>query len=144
MANGTPQSETEKATQKEQHDLLIGLLKDHYTGLVSFEFSQAMILIVVIGWLITSESARSYIQNQPVIAYGMCAIGLMSTCFHAMWVYNFYRRSQAVFSHLAEMNYMPSEYFESRRIPRLTLIGMLSLHSFVTVILCIGVIFLLQ
>lgn len=77
------------------------------------------------------------------MAYGTCAVALIVTCFHALWVYNFYRRSRAVFSHLVEINYMPSEYFESRRIPRTTVIGMVSIHSSVTIAMCIGVILLL-
>jgi len=46
-----------EAFPKEKFDTLFGLLKDHYTGLLDFEFKHATVLTLLLGWGLVSPNS---------------------------------------------------------------------------------------
>lgn len=125
------------ATPKERNELLLGLLKDHYAGIVDFEFKHGTLLALALGWLITSESARIYLSEHGLARYGLCGMVLLLTCLHARWAYAFWKRSATVYQQLARLEYVPKEDVECQRIPIFTLVSYVVIHAAVTVVLCV-------
>lgn len=54
----------EVANKKEKFDLCLGMLKEYYNALDSRVEKSFALLIVVIGWLITSDTARKTLSEE--------------------------------------------------------------------------------
>jgi len=130
-----------EASPKEKFDTLFGLLKDHYAGLLDFEFKHATVLTLLLGWGLASNEARSFFQANRAIAWGG-GVGLtIYVVLYSMWVWNFYRRSRLAYSQLAELRYMPTEYFEMRRIQLFSVVTFILLHWVVVAVICAVLLF---
>src|SRR5262245_59375167 len=102
----------EKASPKEQFDLLFGLLKDHYTGLIDFQFKHGTVLTLFIGWAIASEQAEKFVRGHCSFAWLGCAVLLFYVGFYSRWVWTFCQRSLLVYTQLCNLNFMPADYFK--------------------------------
>jgi len=129
------------ASPKEKFDTLFGLLKDYYAGLLDFEFKHATVLTLLLGWGLVSNEARSFLHSHRAIAWCGCVALILYLVFYAMWVLHFYRRSRLAYSQLAELEYMPSEYFEMRRIQPFTVVSFIALHCAVVIVICAVLLF---
>ena len=130
-----------EAFPKEKFDTLFGLLKDHYTGLLDFEFKHATVLTLLLGWGLVSNDARSFFDDHRAIAWCGCVGLIVYLIFYSFWVRNFYRRSLLAYSQLAELGYMPTEYFEMRRIQLFSVVTFIVLHWVVVGIICVVLLF---
>ena len=138
MSKATTEIETERATRKEQYDLLIGLLNNHYTGLISSEFKHAALVALVAGWLGTAESPQNFLVQSDLGTRALvCLPLLVLTVFHAKWLNTLYQKSEDVFRHLVKLDYMPAEYFVGRRFPRFSIISFGIIHFIVVVVICV-------
>jgi hypothetical protein len=131
----------ESASPKEKFDTLFGLLKDHYAALLDFEFKHATVLTLLLGWGLVSNEARSFFHTHRAIAWCGCGALIIYLVFYAIWVWHFYRRSVLAYSQLAELGYMPTEYFEMRRIQPFTAVTFIVLHCVVVGVICAVLIF---
>lgn len=125
----------DKATPKERHELLLSFLKEHYSGMIDFEFKNETLLSLALGWFITSESARQFLLGNSLARYSLCGMLLLLTCFHSRWVYTFWRRSDTAFKQLVSLAYVQKEYFEFRKIPLFTLVSFIAIHAAVTLVI---------
>lgn len=130
-----------EASPKEKFDTLFGLLKDHYAGFLDFEFKHATVLTLLLGWGLVSNDARSFFADHPKTAWCGCGGLIIYLVFYSMWVLNFYRRSLLAYSQLAELGYMPTEYFEMRRIQLFSVVSFIVLHWVVVGIICAVLVF---
>ena len=123
----SPQTETnetpgnqEVASAKEKHDLLYGMLKDGYSGVIDFEFKHAGFMAVVIGWLATSKQTQLVLSdpNSTIPKVVGTILILSLTLFHSVWCKRWYDRSHLAFTRLIHLGYMPEEYYRPHRMGR--------------------------
>lgn len=126
----------ETATKKERNEILVCLLKEHYSGLIDFEFKHGGVLALIMGWLLSSDTARKTISNEQIAAWGICGTVLMLTFFHALWVWRFYQRSEAVYKTIDNLGYIIISDVESRRIPRFTILSFILFHFITSICIC--------
>ena len=128
--------ERTQATPKERNDLLVDQLKEYYAGVIDFEFKHATVLTLIVGWLLSSETARKTLAADRVAAVGVCAVVLLLTAFHAVWVWRFYARSARAYARIVELKYVDTRDIESRRIPALTRWSYTLIHFVISVVIC--------
>jgi hypothetical protein len=57
-----------EASAKEKFDVLFGLLRDNFNEIVDNSFRHATVEALILGWLITSENARNFLQDNRVVS----------------------------------------------------------------------------
>ena len=120
--------ESEAPKAKEKFELLYGMLKDAYRGLIAYEFQQCGFLVVNLGWLMTSPDARWFISNHlfaPV--EGTVLLGLLMY-FHVKWVRRWKSKSEQAYVQLIALKYMPVVYLKSDEIRPFTLFSFSAIH----------------
>lgn len=124
-----------EASAKEKFDMLFGLLKEYFNQMVDNSFRHATVEVLILGWLITSESARNFFQNNHMVSWFACSVTLLYATFHSTWIWKNYLRSRIAYMQLRELGYMPSEYFGPRRIPLLMPISFIVVHLGVAILI---------
>jgi hypothetical protein len=130
-----------EAPPKEKFDMLFGLLKDHYAELFDFEFKNATVLTVLLGWTLASNDARSFFHTHRGIACCACVVILLYATVLFISVWKFYRRSLLAYAQLSELGYMPIEYFRMRRIQPSTVVSFMLLNWAVAVLISTVILF---
>lgn len=100
MAEGADQPTPEK-----QFDLLSGALTKLFEGLISFAFRQHGFLLLVVGWLMPSESARAFVADELLARTAGTAIAILVTALHAGWAQNYYARAVRVMEAIDDLDY---------------------------------------
>jgi len=126
-----------EASRKAKFDMLFGLLKEHYAGLIDFEFKHGTVLTLLLGWrwprttlVAFSQSprslrdsfAREFSSMQPSTPFGF-AVSIAGHFLH--------------YKQLRQLRYMPTEYFEKRRIQPFTSISFVILNWVVALLISI-------
>lgn len=125
------------ASRKEEHELLYGMLKGAYTGLIDFEFKHAGFMAVVIGWIVTSQHAQLVIASSlPVRVIGTVVVVAL-TALHGLWCKRWHERSQLSFTKLEELNYMPLTYYESHKMGTYLPLSFASIHALLAFVVLI-------
>ena len=100
-------------SRQKQFDVLFSTLGNLQTGVMSGTSQVAGFLLVVIGWLATSEKALgllpSHSPNRSMVAVALVA----AFGFYVYGVAIVYSRSQHTFKMLTRLDFMPSEYFKT-------------------------------
>ena len=122
---------------KDKHEYLVAVLKDTYSGLIDFAFKHGALLAIAMGWLVTSESAREFLEQSPVSRFSLCAAVLLLTYFHYRWVGVFYRRSVNAHAKLVALEYMPSCFLDLRLIRKPTYVTFVAVHTAMSLLICI-------
>ena len=73
------------ASAKEKSDLLIGIVKDTYTGFIDFGFKHGTILLIIIGWIMTSERTQKIIAASPEVKSVVVSGALILTILFSFW-----------------------------------------------------------
>ncbi|NET33492.1 MAG: hypothetical protein F6K19_15960 [Cyanothece sp. SIO1E1] len=115
--------QTDFATKEKQFDVLHNTLKEHFSGLVAFEFQQASALTIAIGWFATSGVGREFVASSLIFKMAMTVFGVLLTLAHADWVESFYRRSENAYRRLVLLNYIPEDYYAGFRFRRVMICG---------------------
>jgi hypothetical protein len=106
------------ATIKEKFDLGVGMLKGYYDGLEARAERTAVLLVGVVGWLITSQTARdSLAKNRPLFVGAVLSL----TVFLIMsWanISHFLKRFREIQSAVEDLGYVDAKYFTRYRMPR--------------------------
>jgi hypothetical protein len=123
------ESVTSDVTDKEKHELLYDTLKSTYWKSIEFEFKEAGILLIIIGWLFTAQRAQEFIASSISVRLIITVVILLFTAFHAFYVTQCFRRSLSTIRQLHKLAYMPQDYYESVRFPKLYAISFCLLHS---------------
>jgi hypothetical protein len=127
------------ATSKEEYELLYGLMKDSYSGLIDFEFKHGTILSVVAGWFITSDKARDFLSTSIISVLLVLVIMIALTTFHARWVHVYKARSDHAFERLQTLSFMPEPFLKLNAIPDASVKRFVGFHAIVTVGICLMV-----
>ena len=107
---------------KDKFDLLYATLCETQNGLLDSTAKVAGLLLLVTGWIVTSESAQKFIKANEFFKYLALIILLIAFALYvwaslcAFWI------SQSTISLLNDLNYMESKYYEQRQVEKRTLI----------------------
>jgi len=124
-----------EASAKEKHDFLVGVLKETRAGVVDFMFKQAAILTLVLGWVISSQTAQAFFAAQPEARYAAAA-GVIFLCpFLTRWVLNYRRRSLRACEFLVELRYMPREFYSDIVVTKRFAISLIILYLIACLVL---------
>lgn len=88
---------------KEQFDFLYSQAEKIIVSLPEYQFRFSAALTVILGWLITSDSARSFIASNPTpLKFGAyAAVALLIVC-HSIWLWRHYSEAQKAHRALIE------------------------------------------
>ena len=126
------------AFRKEQFAVLYASYARVYERFLENGFKTSTVLLVVLGWLLTSDKARDYL-SQHSWAVGMCAAlvvtGAVSLCaaFHRL-----YRLSQLLRKRLDALSFVEAQYYEQHHIPALIYLSVIGQNLFA----CLLILFL--
>ena len=132
-----PDRPRDRATPKERNDILVDQLKEYYAGIIDFEFKQGAVLLLILGWLLSTEAARKVMAADWAARAGVCSAALLLTAFHAVWVWRYYARSARVYARIAELKYIDTQDIESRRIPAFTRWSYTLIHGIGSALICV-------
>ena len=115
MKNQT--SDISAATTKEKFDLGIGMLKGYYDGLETRVERAAVLLVGVVGWLITSQTARDSLAKSWILFWS-AVLGITVVSIY-LWVNisHFLKRFREIQTNVEDLNYADPKYFTRYRMP---------------------------
>jgi uncharacterized membrane protein YhdT len=102
---------------KEKFDLGIAMLKGYYDGLESRAERAAVLLVGVVGWLITSASARESLANSRLLFWSALFCISLFFVLTAANIYHFLTRFREIELEVKNLNYMDPKYFARYRMP---------------------------
>jgi hypothetical protein len=120
------------AASKERSELLYGIHRSVHASIVDFAFKHGTILVAFTAWILTAKQAQDALKD-GTIAVCVSALILTMTAFHATWARRIYLRSSGVCRQLAELNYMPREYFEHEKVDKGFVVSLCVLHLIASV-----------
>ena len=113
---------SQTANSRYKFDMLHTFLSESQRGLVENTARVAGFLLIVAGWIATSDSAQKYFSaHHPSIYVTAAALGA-SFLLYVIASLTIYRYSSHVFSLMKQLNFLPPEYYEVRRVTRLLLV----------------------
>lgn len=107
---------TAGASVKEQFELLYSKLKYFNDSSLDSAFKVTGFLILVTGWVVTSDNARAFLQSDPVVRWAAVLVVLMAAVAFAVVARGMMRQSQQTFRALQALSYMPAEHFRDLAI----------------------------
>ena len=131
---------TSRATPKEEHELLYGIIKDFHDSIIDFEFKHGVILSVILGWIITSDKARDFISKSPIAYICIIIVMILLTTFHFIWVRVYSSRSKSAREAIRELDYMPVEFADLRIVSEFSARTFIVIHALVTTAICLMVV----
>ncbi len=105
------------ASKKEKFDLCLGMLKEYYDALDSRAEKSFALLLVVIGWIFTSEAARKSLAKEPVVFWGSIITLTCAIAFVSLNLYHYLERFREIQKTIEELNYANVKYFTRYRMP---------------------------
>ena len=106
------------ATKKEKFDLGIGMLKGYYDGLETRAERTAVLLVGVVGWLITSQTARESLAKNRLLF--LSAVLSLTVFLLMSWanISHFLKRFREIQSEVEDLKYVDPKYFARYRMPK--------------------------
>ena len=127
------------ATDAEKFELLYDALRAYQTGFVDAAFRVAAFILLVLGWLITSGDARSFLHAHQEGRLTAIAALALAAGIYALTSWRVYRFSQRTGSSLAQLAFMPEEYYADRVLRTVTLVIFVTANVLLTAVACIFV-----
>ncbi|HKP03657.1 MAG TPA: hypothetical protein VJU77_09895 [Chthoniobacterales bacterium] len=125
------------ASPKEKHDFLVGVLKEVRAAVIDFMFKQAAILTLIMGWVISSQPAQSFLAAHSPARYA-AAGGIAFLClFLIARVMSFRNRSHSDYKFLLQLGYMPQEFYSRIVITWSLALSLISLYVVACLVLII-------
>ena len=119
---------------KQEFDVLYATLREIQTSLLDSTAKVAGFLLLVTGWLVTSEGARKFLQSDKASKY-LALISLAGAfAFYVCASGKAFQISQRTFVLLNQLQFMPPEYYELRRVDRFTLLIFVAGNFFLVVL----------
>lgn len=135
----TNQSGNERASKKDKFDLSMGMLKEYYNALESRIEKTIALLLVLVGWLITSDAARNSLKNDPVILWGTIVTLTLLIIFLTGNLYHFLRKLISIRVRAAKLVYVSPKYFSRYEMKKwyllIYLAPVLVLYGFILLLL---------
>ena len=103
--------------RKEKFHLCLGMLKEYYSLLDSRVEKSFALLIVVIGWITTSETARKTISEEKVWFWAALATLTAAILFLCINISHLLHRFRDIQATVEQLNYVEISYFSRYRMP---------------------------
>jgi len=113
----TPNAITDAPSKKEKFELGLEMLKGYRADLQDrFEKSSAL-LILVIGWLITSDTARKSLANKASLYWSGLTILSALIVMYCLTIYHFIQRFREIQETVQSLAYVDPTYFARYQMP---------------------------
>jgi len=110
-------SANDQPSKKEKFELGLEMLKGYRGDLQDrFEKSSAL-LIIVIGWLITSDTARKSLANKASLFWGGVTILTALIAMYCLTIYHFIERFKEIQATVQSLAYVDQMYFARYQMP---------------------------
>lgn len=112
-------SDSDTSVRKEEFSVLYASYARAYERFLDNGFKTSTVLLVVLGWLLSSESARDFITSHSFIA-GVC-MAMLSLGAISLWTtfHRLYRLSQTLRARLDALGFLEPRFYDQHAIPRL-------------------------
>jgi hypothetical protein len=140
----------ESASDKERCDFLITLLKETRYGLIDFCFKHSAIVLLFLGWIVSSDKAQEFFRTSSririlgsivlasaVIKSLSILLVLAYSAMFIVWIITYYNRSNITFKNLFDLGYFPISYYAPLRINVGVVAGFVGLHAVACIIACV-------
>jgi hypothetical protein len=118
-----------KAPAKEKLDYSYKILLDSYNKYLDNVFKTIGFLIVIIGWLITSDKSRLFFQENKWARATFLLVIVIMWLVHASSLFDNYVEGSKIMTSIEKLNYIESYYFDRYRPKLYKTIGSLVLDS---------------
>ena len=125
-----------QASPKEQFDQLFGQLKELYTLFFDSFSKLSASYMLIIGWLITSESARSFLKMHREVAYLFIAILAVLSAVYTILCKRMFRKSAHLVLQMNELNYMDAPLYKGKTISAASFYLILLSNYFILLAIC--------
>lgn len=110
------------ASDREIFELLYGMLKGYYQGLIDGALRVNGIFLVATGWLLASATTAGYLQAHPPARHAVIALVIGVHALYLFIALRAFALSTSTARLLRDLNYMPPQYYENHRIRPVTLV----------------------
>ena len=119
IAQNTPTSNSanDPPSRKEKFELGIEMLKGYRTDLQDRFEKSAALLIIAIGWLITSDTARNSLAKESRLFWGGVAVLTALIVMYCVTIYHFIERYKEVQTTVESLAYVDPAYFARYQMP---------------------------
>src|SRR5262249_51645917 len=124
IKSGGEATSQEVASDKGKNDFLINLLKETRYGLIDFCFKHSAIVLLFLGWIVSSDKAQEFfrmssrirILGSMVLASAVIKplsilLVLAYSVMFITWILTYYKRSNTTFRNLLDLAYFPIRYY---------------------------------
>jgi len=109
--------------RKDTNDVLFKALEDNYARYFDNIFKVVGFIIIAIGWILTSDKSREFLQ-QNIVAYRITlAATFLIACGHAVALGFGYISSLNLVEQLREIGYIDCKYFKHYQISYIQICG---------------------
>lgn len=116
------------ASAKDKHDYLVALLKESRYGMIDFMFKQAAVLTLLIGWIVSSDKARDFIADNPMVRNMGAGVVAFYSFLFVFWAWTYRNRSASAHEHLLKLAYMPADFYSTLLITRQLATSLVGIH----------------
>ena len=131
------------AAPSSDFDALYGQATDLVKAFPEFQFKTVTAMLVIIGWLISSDTAQKFIKHNAdfVLPWGIAAFVLLAA-LKGIWIHGHWKRMNALHSRLAQL--APAHSLSAEGLAQLRIGGVLPATYFLvnTVLCAVGIVVL--
>lgn len=119
MAQNPPVSSSpeNQATTKVKFELGLEMLRGYRADLQDRLEKSVGLLIIVMGWLITSETARKSLNSNSFLWWGSVAVLTALLIMYCLTIFNFIGHFREIQSAIEGLKYMDSQHLTRYRMP---------------------------
>lgn len=129
-------TESEKPTAQERFELLHARLEHYHSSGIDSVFKMAGFLLVVSGWVLTSDNAQALLARDPFIRGAAVATVLFTAATMVVIAVRLMRESQRTFRQLQALAYMPAEYYQDIAVKPSTIAPFVIADAVLSAVLC--------
>ncbi|ABW32780.1 hypothetical protein [Acaryochloris marina] len=106
---------TESATKKERAEQLLSVVSGIYSTMLEMQLKNSALLVIVIGWLASSETLQKFIKSAPIIPPATTVAMLLLPIIYIKWMRDAGIESTAAYKQLNHLNYFPRVDYQAYR-----------------------------
>jgi len=128
-----------KADAKARFEILFATIRDYQQGLLENTAKTAGFLLLSIGWLVTSETARDVLGADGVLRSAAAGAVILAVTLYAAASLHVYRVARRVHARLLDLAYVPAEDLAVRRLSGLTLMLLILGNMTIALLLAVSI-----
>lgn len=107
-----------RASKRERFDLCLGMLKAYYDALEGRLEKSLVLLVGVIGWMVTSDTARENLSGSPELFWASVLTLTVVIVLYCASMVHWIKRFRGVQASVDQLHYVEHEYYTRYRFPR--------------------------